>query len=133
MNICSTLNMKFYVTGRSTNIAEVTRTIALIKIKGHQITFDWPTLPMVRPYEDDQEKAATFAKEGIQGVIDADICILLASNDGTGVFTELGAALALAQLHGKLKLYAVAREIPPAMFQYHPAITWVNSIEEVGY
>lgn len=123
--------MKFYVTGRSSNIDEVKRTIALIKTKGHEVTFDWPMLPMVKPYEDNQEKAATFAKDGIQGIINCDVYILLAHNDGTGVFTELGAALALAQLHGKPQIYAVAHEIPPVMFHYHPAIRWVTSIEDI--
>ena len=123
--------MKFYVTGRSSNIDEVRRTIALVKEKGHEVTFDWPALLMVKPYEDNQEKAAEFAQFGIQGIIDSDIYILLAHPDGTGVFTELGAALALAQLQGKLKIYAVAREIPPVMFHYHPSIHWVPSVEEV--
>jgi nucleoside 2-deoxyribosyltransferase len=123
--------MKFYVTGRSSNITEVERIIALLSERGYEVTFDRPALPMVKPYEENQAKAANFAKDAIQGIIDADVYILLAHHDGTGVFTELGAALALNQLHGKPEIFAVAREIPPVMFRYHSLIHWVKDIEEV--
>ncbi len=125
------LAMKFFVTGRSSNIPEVERVIALIIEKGHQVTFDWPPLPMVKPYQDNLDKAAIFATAAIAGIIETDVYILLAHFDGTGVFTELGAALALAQFHGKPLVYAVAKEVPPAMFHYHPAIVWKETIEEV--
>ena len=123
--------MKCFVTGRSSNIPEVERAIAAVRALGHEVTFNWPTLSMVKPYAENPDKAATFATSAIQGIIDTDVYILLAHHDGTGVFTELGAALALAQLHGKPKIYAVAAEIPPAMFHYHPAIIWNETIEEV--
>lgn len=125
------LPMKFFVTGRSSNIPEVERVIAIVREKGHEITFDWPTLPMVKPYDENPDKAAAFASAAIDGLIKADVYILLAHFDGTGVFTELGAALALAQLHGKPVIYAIATEIPPAMFHYHPSITWKRSVEDV--
>jgi hypothetical protein len=123
--------MKCFITGRSSNIPEVERTIAAVRALGHEVTFDWPTLPMVKPYAQNPDKAATFATSAIQGIIDTDVYILLAHHDGAGVFTELGAALALAQLHGKLRIYAIAKEIPEAMFHYHPAIVWKETIEEV--
>jgi len=123
--------MKFYVTGRSSNLVEVERVITSIQARGHEVTFNWPLLPIVKPYEKNPDMAGDFALSAIQGVIDADIYILLAHHDGTGVFTELGAALALAQLHGKPQIYAVAREIPPAMFHYHPEINWFSSVDEV--
>jgi hypothetical protein len=125
------LNMKFYVTGRSTNITEVKRVIALIKAQGHQITFDWTEAGMVKPYRDHKIEAGSFAEQGIQGILDADIYLLLAHADGNGVFGELGAALASQQLHGKLRIYGVAREIPEAIFHYHPAIVWKDTVEEV--
>ncbi len=31
-------------------------------------------------------------------------------------FAELGAALGVAQLHGKLKIYSFSNSIPPAIF-----------------
>ena len=93
--------------------------------------FNWPPLPIVKPYEENPDKAGNFAFAAIQVVIEADIYILLAHRDWTGAFSELGAALAFAQLHGKPQIYAVAREIPPAMFHYHPAIKWVSNIKNL--
>jgi len=50
-----------------------------------------------------------------------------------GLFTEFGADLALAQLRGTPKIYAVGDEAvkPAAMFHYHPLIVWKGNIEEV--
>lgn len=123
--------MKFYVTGRSSNILEVKRVTALITAKGHEITFDWPNSPMIKPYADNQGKAVDFAQAAITGIVEADVYILIAHFDGTGVFAELGAALGPAQLHGKPRIYGVASEIPQAMFHYHPAIIWNESITDV--
>lgn len=50
--------MKFLVTGRSTRIPEVIDVMERIKHLGYKISFDWPALPMVKPYEYNQEKAA---------------------------------------------------------------------------
>lgn len=41
-----------------------------------------------------------------------------------GLFAELGAALTLAQKDGKPKIFALADEIPEAMFHYHSATQW---------
>ncbi len=123
--------MKFFVTGRSSNISEVQRVIATIKQNGHDVTFDWPPLPSVKPYREKSNLAAEFAESAVSEIINADIYIILAHDDGNGVFTELGAALATAEIGKKLIIYAVAREIPDAMFHYHPLIHWKQSVEEV--
>ncbi len=102
-----------------------------IRHLGHEVPFNWPVLPMVKPYCKNSVKAGDFTESSIQGIIDANVYVLFAHEDGTGVFAELGAALAIAQLHGKLKIYAVAETITPAMFHYHPLITWVKSLDEV--
>ena len=86
---------------------------------------------MVKPYAENTEKAGEFAQAAIAGIILADVYIVFAHEDGTGVFSELGAALAVAQLHGKLKVYAIAATIPPAMFHYHPLIRWVPNPETI--
>lgn len=123
--------MKCFISGRSSNFDEICRVTHLVRSAGHQISHDWTVLPMVKPYSENQDRAGEYAKQQIQGIIDADACIFLAHHDGTGLFAELGAALAVWQLQGKLLIYAVSREIPEAMFHYHPAIVWKESVEEV--
>ncbi len=124
--------MKFFVTGRSTNTDEVERVFQSILSLGHSITFHWTTMPMVKPYEDNNEAAANFATQAVQGVTEADVYILLAHADGNGVFAELGAALATWEKDHKIKIFAVNEGNKAfAMFHYHPAITWVDSVDEV--
>lgn len=118
--------MKFFVTGRSSRIAEVEMAFERIVKMGHEITLNWTVFPMIKPYADNPKKAGEFAQAQISGIIEAEVYILFAHEDGTGVFTELGTALAIAQMFGKLRIFAIASDIPEAMFHYHPLITWVK-------
>jgi hypothetical protein len=122
--------MKCFVTGRSSNIDEVNRAYTLLQAAGHEV-FRWTHLPSVKPYQEHSQAAAQFAADRITEISESDVYILLAHHDGNGVFPELGAALAVWQLHGKLKIYGVSRDIPDAIFHYHPAIVWRETIEEV--
>ncbi len=122
--------MKCFVTGRSTNIDGVNQVYKLLEAAGHQV-FRWTHLPGVKPYQENAEAAAEFARDRISEISQSDVYFLLAHHDGNGVFAELGAALAVWQLHGKLKIYGVSRDIPDAMFHYHPAILWRETIESV--
>ena len=124
--------MKFFVTGRSTNSEGVERVFQTILARGHSITFHWTSLPQTKPYAENTEAAEHFAEQAVRGVTEADIYILLSHADGNGVFAELGAALATWESGRKIKIYAVEPQNKGvAMFHYHPAITWVNSLEEV--
>src|SRR5579871_3515433 len=124
--------MKFYVTGRSSNYSRVEEAFRRIKESGHEATFEWTTLPMAKPYNENQERAADYAVRGIQGAVDADVYIIFADKDGNGVFTELGAALGANAMKGSPRLYAIGDENKDAeMFHYHPAITWRDTLDDV--
>ncbi len=124
--------MKFYVTGRSSNYPLVQSIFKELKLKGHEIVFEWTDLPMIKPYTENQVRAAEYSEQGIQGVIDADVYILLADREGNGVFTELGAALASHAIKGSPRIFAINEaNQDAAMFHYHPAIVWKKSLEEV--
>lgn len=98
---------------------------------GHGVTLNWPVLPMVKPIADNPVKSGEFASSAIDAIIAADIYVLFAHEDGGGVFTELGAALAVSQSLGKLRLFAIAESVLLATFHYHPLITWVKSLDDV--
>ncbi len=123
--------MKCFVSGRSSNFEEIVRVTQLIRENGHHITHDWTVLPMIKPYSEHKDTAGRYATSQLKGISEAEVCIFLAHYDGTGLFAELGAALMQAQLQQKLKIYAVATDIPEAMFHYHPAIIWKSTIDEV--
>ncbi|MAZ30118.1 hypothetical protein CL655_02435 [bacterium] len=124
--------MKFYVTGRSNNYERVKEVCARIKAAGHVIPFEWTELPMVKPYAENQEKAAEYAKSSVDGMVQTDVYIIFTHEDGLGVYTEFGTALAAKALRGKPRIMAVGKENQwVAMFNYHPDIEWFESIEDV--
>lgn len=125
--------MKYFVTGRSSNYSRVNEAFDTIEALGGEVTLRWTDFPIIKPYAQNGEIAGLYATQQIQGLIDADIFILFAHEDGTGVFTEFGAALALAQLNEKLQIFAIGDEIikSKAMFHYHPLVTWKESLTEV--
>lgn len=115
-------HMKCFVSGRSSNFAEIVRVTKLLQDAGHEITHDWTVLPMIKAYHDSTDRASEYAVLQIKGIAEADVHIVLAHEDVTGLFAEIGAALALAQFHGKPRIYGITTTIPDAMFHYHPAI-----------
>ena len=124
--------MKFYITGRSNNYQRVQEVCQKLKAVGHEITFEWTELPMVKPYEEHAAEAAEYAKQSVAGMADTDVYIIFAHADGNGVYCEFGSALASNQIKGTPKIYAVGKEARgAAMFNYHPAVEWFDSIEEV--
>jgi hypothetical protein len=125
------MGIKFFVTGRSTNYERVADAFKRIKELGHEVTFEWTTLPMAKPYDENQERAAEYSLLGIQGVVDADVYIIFADKDGSGVFTEFGAALASYVIKQSPRIFAVGQDKRTAMFHYHPAVIWKATIEEV--
>jgi len=124
--------MKFFVTGRSSNYQRVVAAFDEIERLSHEVTLRWTDLPMIKPYKENQQKAAEYATQQVRGVIAADVYILFAHKDGTGVFSEFGAALAMAEL-GKLQVFALGDQEVRAssMFHYHPLINWRESLADI--
>lgn len=125
--------MKFYITGRSNNYPRVEAAFAAIKAAGHEADFEWTALPMVKPYEENQAKAAEYATQGIAAAALADVYIIFTHEDGNGVFSEFGAALGGRAVRGDApRIFAIGEDKKShAMFYYHPDIEWVRSVEEV--
>lgn len=123
--------MKFYVTGRSNNYSRVEEAFTEVKKRGHEATFEWTTLPMAKPYSENQERAKEYATLGIQGVVDADVYIIFAHGDGNGVFTEFGAALATNAIKNSPRIFAIGSQSEHCMFNYHPAVEWQDNLQGV--
>ena len=123
--------MKFFVTGRSSDYPRVEQAFKDIKDRGHEIAFEWTTLPMVKPYAENQEKAAEYAEKTLQGLLEADVYIIFLHKDGNGVFTELGVALASHSIKGIPRIFAIGDERGACMFNYHSVISWKKSVKEI--
>lgn len=92
---------------------------------GYSITFDWTTIPHLRPYEANADESAEAAVLEIGGVTAADVLVLLSHERGVGMFVELGAALALG------KPVIAVSDIPVrTMFLFHPNVTTVADTHE---
>lgn len=67
--------MKFFVTGRSSNIDEIKKIMSEVIKRGHEITLDWTVLPMAKPYNVNSGLAGEFATKQIAGIADSDVYI----------------------------------------------------------
>lgn len=98
---------------------------------GHEMTFDWMNGEDVRPYQDNQEMASKTAKMALDGAKEAELFILIAEPAGTGMYVEFGAAIAEQERTGIPKIFVLGDEKYCSMFNFHPAVTFADSLEEI--
>lgn len=116
--------MKFYVASRTARASDILHIRASLLELGHEV-YDWTIFASIkRPYMENE--VAPIAAEELQAVKDADIFILLGDEGGTGMYVELGYALAT-----NTKIYCVGNHNNLTVFQYLPQVTRVDSFEDV--
>lgn len=124
-----------FISGQIKEKYRIREVFAQLEAAGHQITHDWTrTDNMPKPYSLAPAEAGLRASKDIQGVLDADVYILMSDNrdSGKGMYVELGAALALATSQAKpIELYVVGPMNHESIFYYHPLVTHVETVEEV--
>jgi len=124
--------VKFYIAARFTEKDKVRGIYQLLKKNGHQITADWTLHKPIKPYDKNAEIARDYALEDMNGVIDCDVFVLIASEDtGTGSAGELGAAILSQAKLGKPKIYVIGEYMGNNFFYFHPTVIRKNNIEEV--
>jgi len=123
--------MKIYIASRFHKKEEVKKLYKLFRDKGHKISSDWTLHKRIKPYKENQEMASKYAIEDVEGVKDSDIFIMISDNTGTGLYTELGVAIASCVEFGKPKIYIIGDYKDRFMFHFHPSINLKNNIEEV--
>ena len=125
--------MKVYVAGELSDIAAVRHAQRTIVAAGHELTHDWSQdLELTQGYASRPEQSAAIARTDLDAVLAADAVVVLASSaePGRGLFVELGAALARAEL-GQLRHVVVVGEIRhESVFHFHPRALRVGSVEE---
>lgn len=125
--------MKVYVAGQLDDTGAVEHAYTALRAAGHAITYDWTTDAYLRDYPGHRAEAARRAVNDIQGVIDADVFVLLSGNQraGKGMYAELGAALALHKTTGRPRIYLVGNLTHVSIFYFHPAVIYRPDIESV--
>ena len=126
--------MKFYIATRFSD--EKFLNIALeikkeLEDKGHQITFNWMSGEDIKPYGINPEKTQKLAQMSLDGAVEADFFILIPEPNGTGMYVEFGAAIAQFEQTGKPKIFLLGEHKDCVLFNYHPAVVWKNTLEEI--
>jgi|GEM_PF-6102775 len=87
----------FYIAGRAKNVVAIRRVAALLIEQGYQWSYDWTiSVAPEKPYGPGNEPASLFASACLDGIRQAHVFILLATDSlrARGMFIELGYALA---------------------------------------
>lgn len=119
--------MKIYIASGLENKDRTAKLMGELRIKGHEITYDWTSHGDVR--ERGETVMRDTAKNEIQGIIDAELFIVLLPG-GKGTHTELGAALATRE-NKRIWLWAETPESfgsgsNTCVFYHHPSITLLS-------
>lgn len=118
--------MKVFVSGKTGREQETRALMTALEQNGHVVTFDWTTLPHLRPYADHTAEAREAAIQELQGVLAAEVLVVLADERGVGMYVELGAALALGK-----PVVAISEGESRTMFMHHPLVRCVRTLDDV--
>ncbi|CAB4950507.1 unannotated protein [freshwater metagenome] len=101
---------------------------------GHQLSLDWtrgPDVNFADGYDSDLAVSAQIAVADLDGVMNADAVIVVASeHQGRGMFVELGAALARAREGDLAHVVVVGTVQHDSVFFYHPAVQRASTVDE---
>jgi hypothetical protein len=117
--------MKLFVTGKAGEESVARSAMQSLKRAGHEITFDWTSIPHLKPYTENVAASRKTAVLETQGVMDAEAVVLLAHEKGIGMYVELGMAIAWR------KPVFVIGDMTPTMFLFHPLVKRVKDVTEV--
>ncbi|AKU16431.1 hypothetical protein [Luteipulveratus mongoliensis] len=124
--------MKVYVAGPVADAATVRAVQSEVVAAGHELTLDWTSdLSFSESFASMPDRSAQMAQDEISAVLKADAVLVIASqHDGRGMFVELGAALARAEV-GTLDHVVVVGPIQhESVFYFHPKVRRVQTVGE---
>jgi nucleoside 2-deoxyribosyltransferase len=122
-----------YVAGHLADRAAVAEAQHAVVAAGHELTHDWsPELEFTMDCASRPEDSAQIAQADLTGVMAADAVIVIASSPqpGRGLFVELGAALARAEMGLLRHVVAVGTIVHESVFYFHPRVRRVETIHE---
>jgi hypothetical protein len=124
--------VKVYVAGHLADRAAVAGAQRAVVAAGHELTHDWSQdLEFTMNYASRPDDSAQIAQADLTGVMDADAVIVIASSPkpGRGLFVELGAALARAEMGLLRHVVAVGTIVHESVFYFHPRVRRVGTVE----
>lgn len=115
--------MKIFVAGKVGQEKSAREAMSILSRAGHEVSFDWTSIPHLKPYDENSEASRRAALLESRGVLESDALVLLAHDKGVGMYVELGMAIACGK-----PIYVIGSETSRTMFLYHPLVRRVNSI-----
>lgn len=124
--------MKFYISAKFNDKERVKQVYVLLKAAGHTITHEWVHNEASYPFHANPTFTAQCASEDIDGVLAADVFVLLSNTEPSmGASAELGAAIASYLTFKKPRIYVVGPHFDMNFCFFHPAVVRKESVEEV--
>ncbi len=124
--------MKVYVSAKFNDKERVNKVYALLKQDEHTITHEWIHNKESYPFDVDPVFTAHCAVQDFNGVLNADVFILLSNTEPSlGASGELGAAIGSFITFKKPYIFVIGPHFNTNFCFYHPAVMQRNSVEEV--
>jgi len=124
--------MKVYVSAKFNDKERVKGVYTVLKQAGHTITHEWVHNKPSYPFSFDPAFTAQCAAEDIEGVLIADVFILLSNAEPSmGASAELGAAIASFLSIQRPYVYVVGPHFDSNFCFYHPVVVRKDSVEAV--
>ena len=118
--------MKFFVSGKVGCENDARSAMRLLRNSGHEITLDWTTIENLKPYDTNVTASQEAAIKETNGVKNADILVIIAHDNGVGMYVELGIAIG-----ARIPVRVITSGESLSVFFHHPLVKRVKSIEEV--
>ncbi len=118
--------MKFFVSGKVGAEGNVRAVMKAFQDAGHEITFDWTTIDHLRPYDENAAASREAAVKESRAVKDADVLIILAHDQGVGMYVELGIAIGSG-----IPIRVITDTESRTMFFHHPLVKKIDSLEHI--
>jgi hypothetical protein len=123
--------MKIYVAGKFEEKELIRDIYKKLREMGHEISYDWTTHKPISPYSENQELAKEYSQKEIEGISNADVLICIPGDKSITSNIEFGAALILAKIKGKPKIYMVGQFNDRSPWFFDPLVKRRKYIEEV--
>ena len=118
--------MKFFVSGKIGEESNVKQAIEILRESGHDVTFDWTSIPHLRPYEENADAARDAAIQESQAVKNSNVLLLIPHEKGVGMYVELGIAIGVG-----IPIRIITTSESNTMFFHHPLVKKVSSLIDV--
>jgi hypothetical protein len=111
-----------YVASRTSKREEVKRIYSKLEKIGYSIPNDWTNHKDIKPYSENPKLAEAYSIEDIEGSRKSDLFIIIEDDAGTGIHSELGAAISNFIDFGKPLIYAIGKSFNGSIFYFHPSV-----------